>query len=224
MTAKPFQFKILRFKTDAIDPPRFQEYRLQVTEGMTVMDCLEKIRVEQDRTLMYGHACHHASCGTCACRINGAERLACIAQVWTLGGTEIRLEPLKRFRCLGDLVVDKRSFFSDIDSRWSCLRPSERELAGEDFQRFENCIECGCCVSACPIVGENKRFLGPAALASLHRELQKNIGWKRNLMGLAGGDRGERHCKRVLSCSRVCPSRVFPARHIADLRRKLKTI
>ena len=221
MTAKAIQFKILRFKAGAIDPPRFQVYPLHVTEDQTVMDCLEAIRVEQDPNLMYRHACHHAACGTCACLINDTERLACITNVWELKTAVVTLAPLRGFKCRGDLVVDVVPFFSDIDYRWPSLRPSEQAVAKEEFQRFENCIECGCCVSACPVSGRNSQFLGPAALSALHRELLKNPDRKKGLLKLAGGEKGVRHCTRALDCSRVCPGAVYPSGHIAKLRKKL---
>ena len=81
MKTKTITFRILRYKPNRIDPPRFQDYSLQVEPDMSVLEALEKIRLEQDNTLMYRHSCHHSSCGTCACRINGQERLTCITRV-----------------------------------------------------------------------------------------------------------------------------------------------
>jgi len=39
---------------------------------------------------------------------------------------------------------------------------------------------------------------------------------------MAANKNGERLCERALNCSRVCPTGVYPARHIADLRRLLE--
>ena len=39
------------------------------------------------------------------------------------------------------------------------------------------------------------------------------------MLALAGTERGERRCERALLCSRVCPTGVYPARHIMELRR-----
>ena len=222
MIVKAIQFKILRFKAGAIDPPRFQVYLQQVSEDKTVMECLEAIRVAQDPTLMYRHACHHAACGTCACLINGTERLACVTNVWELDTDIVTLAPLRGFNCLGDLVVDMVPFFSGIDHRWPSLRPSERTVAREDFQRFENCLECGCCVSACPVSGRNGKFMGPATLSALHRELLKNPDLSQDLLKRAGQENGVRLCTRALACSRVCPGAVYPSGHISKLKKKLK--
>ena len=74
-TSKTVTIRILRYKPNRIEPPRYQDFSLHAEPEMSVLDALEKIRLEQDNTLMYRHSCHHSSCGTCACRINGKERL-----------------------------------------------------------------------------------------------------------------------------------------------------
>jgi succinate dehydrogenase / fumarate reductase iron-sulfur subunit len=63
--------------------------------------------------------------------------------------------------------------------------------------------------------------MGPAVLAALHNEMRKHPDARERLLATAGGERGERWCRRALACSRVCPTGVYPARHIADLRRML---
>ena len=64
--------------------------------------------------------------------------------------------------------------------------------------------------------------MGPAVLAAINCERQKSPQNEKVLLSLAGSERGERLCDRALNCSRVCPTGVYPARHIADLRRILK--
>jgi len=228
MKTKTITFRILRYKPNRIDPPRYQEFSLQVEPDMSVLDALEKIRLEQDNTLMYRHSCHHSSCGTCACRINGKERLTCITRITDLEEETINLTPLAGFKTIGDLVVDVTHFYKDYSEDWSYIRPSEKtpstsRPAGIDhFTRFENCIECGACVSACPVTRNSNAFLGPALLSALNNELKKSPQKSEDLLSIAGGKRGERLCERAVNCSRVCPNKVYPARHIADLRRLLE--
>ena len=227
MNTKEITFNISRFKPGLIDPPVFCAYTLRVSEGMSVLEVLEKIRLEQEPTLVYRHSCHHASCGTCACIINGTERLACVTNVWHLESPTVTLEPLRGFERIADLAVDVESVIDDIREDWTYLQPAEAigkdpvDEEGRHFTRFENCIECGSCISACPAAGGENTFMGPAALAAIHREILKTPRKKKDLLKLAGGQRGERWCRRALACSRLCPTKVYPARHIADLRRKL---
>jgi len=228
MTTRKAIFKILRYKPNHIDPPRFQEFIIEADPDDSVLDGLEQIRLTQDKTLMYRHSCHHSSCGTCACKINGEEKLTCITKIGELGADPIILAPLEGFKPVGDLVVDVTRLYDDLSEGWGYLRKSEEIIADRRpavsgrFTRFENCIECGACVSACPVTKKNAVFLGPAVLAAINCELQKSPQNEKTLLSLAGSERGERLCDRALNCSRVCPTGVYPARHIADLRRMLK--
>ena len=221
------QFRILRYKPGHIDPPQYQNFDLQVSPHMTVLDCLEKIRLEQDSTLLYRRSCHHSSCGTCACIINGTERLACTTRVTELNSDTITLEPLHGYTCLGDLVVDMKAFFKKFSANWTYLRqdqnPESTSMPSgiKQFTRFENCIECGACVSACPVDQKAKSFIGPAVLSAVNIELKKNLEKDEELMSLAGSKRGVDLCEQALNCSRVCPTGVYPARQITDLRRLL---
>ena len=221
-------FKILRYKPGHIDPPRFQEFTLEVDPVTSVLDSLGKIRLEQDNTLMYRRSCHHSSCGTCACKINGIERLTCITKIQELPGDTITLTPLDGFKPIGDLVVDMNRFYDDISEDWRYLKKAEEVNSAAPpagighFTRFENCIECGACVSACPVSHNNAAFIGPAVLAAITGEMKKARPGTKNLMAVAGSKRGEHLCERALNCSRVCPTGVYPARHISDLRRLLE--
>ena len=227
MRAKTLTFRILRYKPGKIDPPLFQEFQVLVNEDMSVLDVLEKIRLEQDSSLMYRHSCHHSSCGTCACKINGKEKLTCVTKTFSLETETITLEPLDGFRREGDLVVDMTGFYGAIADDWTYIRKTEQVRSTalpEDviaYTRLESCIECGSCVSACPAVQNESQFMGPAALAAIHNELLNFPEKEQVLLQLAGSEHGERWCERAIECSRVCPTQVSPAKHILDLRKAL---
>jgi len=227
LTAKTVTFRIVRYKPNRIDPPRYQDFFLQTEPDMSVLDALEKIRLEQDNTLMYRHSCHHSSCGTCACKINGQERLTCITKISDLEDDIIILSPLEGFKPSGDLVVDVTRFYIDYSEDWHYLKRAERMKSTQlpagikHFTRFENCIECGACISTCPVTHNSNAFIGPAVLAAVNNELKKSPEKSEGLLSMAGSKRGERLCERSVNCSRVCPNKVYPARHIADLRKLL---
>ena len=228
MALKKITLRILRYKPGCIDPPRYQEFNLELDPDSSILDALEDIRLKHDSSLMYRHSCHHSSCGTCACKINGREQLTCITRIKDLNTNSITLAPLDGFDVSGDLVVDISPFFNDISDDWRYLKKSEygtskRQPEGiSAFTRFENCIECGACISACPVTDKKKNFVGPAALAALRNELKKSPHNAKALLAMAGHERGVDRCERAFSCSRVCPTQVQPATHIAELRRLLK--
>lgn len=227
MSEKKVRFKILRYKPGVIDPPRYDTFEITAGPRTTVLDALELIRVEHDSTVMYRHSCHHASCGTCAYKINGLEGLGCVTNVLELGTDEVVVEPLDALNRIGDLVVDMTEFFQNISPDWTYLRESEWYPQAatppevDHYVRFENCIECGACVSACPITATGDFYVGPAVLAAVNREISKNGGDKTSLLDLAGSERWVWPCRSAYECSAVCPADVNPGGHIMELRRRL---
>ncbi len=224
------QIMILRFKPRVIDPPAFFSYELSPAPDWSVLDALEQIRIHQEPSLMYRRACHHASCGTCACTIDGVERLACKTKLADLGTQTITLEPLHCFQRIGDLVTARSELFRFIRPDWSYLQADDQRdvhdlLLGDHdrtITKFENCIECGCCVAACPVARKNRRFLGPAVLSAINQEMKKNPSTENDLLSIAASPDGETLCQRAVACSRVCPTGVYPARHIKALRDQRK--
>jgi succinate dehydrogenase iron-sulfur subunit len=222
MKPEKVTFRISRFKPGTTDPPYFESFVVKVTSTMTILDCLEQIRLYQDASLMYRRSCHHASCGTCACRINGKEMLACTTRVGDLEIRPVTLEPLINFDRVGDLAVEMNSFFNALPKEWRHVRVSEPgpsipgHEAADGLERFENCIECGACYSSCPVVRKNASFLGPAVLAAIHSQFTNTR--QKEALKLAAGKFGQGLCERAINCSRVCPAGVQPARRILDLR------
>jgi succinate dehydrogenase / fumarate reductase iron-sulfur subunit len=214
--------RLYRFRPGQPQSARYDEATVAVEEGTTVLEVLETL-AGGDPSLMFRHSCHHASCGTCACRINGRERLACTTRILELESETVTVEPLGKLTRRGDLVVEPADFFRDFPPGLRTLRTSDaipgavppEELTA--YSRLENCIECGACVSACPV----DEFLGPAVLAALNREQANRPDSRARMLELAGGDRGAARCRRALECSRVCPAGVYPARHIEELRRDI---
>jgi len=157
--------------------------------------------------------------------VNGERRLACLTSLAEIEGP-VMVEPLAPFPVVGDLAVDPAPLYQDFPQDAGYLRPSEAhpdadvpdEIPG--FSRFENCIECGLCVSVCPV---QRSFMGPAALAAYGRELEKHPEREAELLPQVDSPRGVWGCDRALKCSQVCPLGVYPAKHIAVLQRKLNS-
>ncbi len=230
------------FRCKAGEAPRFEAHRVSVPDDANVIDVIDAVW-RQDNTLMFRHACHHASCGTCAVRVNGYEKLPCIVPVREAmaGQTEMVIEPLRNFPLVGDLVVDVTSFFQkQAASGMVITRAAEPSLDGRAYERaevfddagrldtrpynrFENCIECGICLSACPTLSATDRFFGPAGLAAVRRAVQTTPDPRRKslLLALADSDHGVWQCHSAFECTEACPQDVDPAGAIMALRREL---
>ena len=217
--------RTLAIRRGSGDGFRVERYEVEYDERTTVLDALERIRTGAAPDLVYRHSCHHGSCGTCAVRIDGAEVLACLTSLASLSGEVPLVEPLYRFETVADLAVDPGRLFRSLPEGATHLRTSELKERPEPpegverFVRFEDCIECGCCVSACPVA--DGAFIGPAALAAVRREAINRPERAAEMRAMAAAPDGVAACERHLACSRVCPRAVYPAKHIELLRREI---
>jgi succinate dehydrogenase / fumarate reductase iron-sulfur subunit len=201
----------------------------------SVLDLIERTWAERDRTIVFRHACHHASCGTCAVRVNGQERLPCITmvgEVWD-GHGPITVEPLRNADVVADLAIDPRTDVTRISAlplpyvrtveaavRAASGVPDDADVGSAE--RFEDCLECLACVSACPVASGDPAYLGPAVLAAAHRAIEEpRTDGPMRILDLVDTDHGVWECRSVWACSAVCPSAVDPAARIMDLRRRI---
>jgi succinate dehydrogenase / fumarate reductase iron-sulfur subunit len=189
----------------------WQEFRVTVPGEAYVLDALEAAW-RQDASLMFRHSCHHASCGSCGIRIEGRERLACITPAISLArGGVLRLEPLRNFPVIADLVVDMSPLAQKLE------RVKAHIMADmESAQRFESCIECGLCISACPVAATSRDYLGPAVLAAARRNMDDP-----EVRSQVEGRDGIWRCHSAFECTEACPAGVEPASAIMNLRKEL---
>ena len=216
-------FRVFRFARDGRDS-RFDEFHVPLDESTTVLEGLRWIRLHRDPSLSIRHSCLHASCGTCGVRANGREALACVTLIES---DTVTVEPMANIPVLTDLVVDMAPFFDRFQPDHPLVRSTEVTPAssgslGEPFERFEDCIECGLCLSACPIAATDDRYVGPAALAWAQRVLEDPRGASADdVLEWADAEHGAWQCHAAFECTEACPSEVFPAERIMKLRRAL---
>ena len=225
------KFQVHRQKGDK--PAHFEEFDLEVDPDEYVLDAIERIWAQHDRSLVYRHACHHATCGACGMRVNGAEKLACITPIRsvTLDGTVVRVEPMRNFPVISDLAVNLGRLYTRMDlvgqhavnpDNLEGVKPEDRPAGPDveegDFPRLSDCIECGLCISACPISASSPTYLGPAVLAGAH---QHGVKQDANVLGLVDSEDGVWRCHSAYECTAVCPSFVDPGWRIMELRKQV---
>jgi len=218
------QYRIFRLKQNGTSP-HYDTFTVEIRPDETVLDGIERIWAFQDRSLTFRHACHHASCGSCAMRVNGVEKLSCVTYIQdvTTDGGVLVVEPLRNFPVVSDLVVDVSSMFHRLQEVGMPIVRSAEPL-GEpgEFNRYEDCIECGMCISACPVMLTSSQYLGPAALAAADRLVKEPRGAEiPAVLRLVDDENGCWRCHTAFECSEVCPSNVYPAEAIMALRRRL---
>ncbi len=223
------QFQVFRYKQGQAESATYHTFTVTVGARTTVLDGLQEIRRAQDPTLILRHSCHHASCGTCGMKVNGREVLACVTNVAALGSQTVVVEPLDNAPLIGDLVVGMGDFYGRYAAadmpylRYSEFLPEAEMPHGiPRFTRFENCLECGLCLSACVVMSEDSNYLGPAALAAAWRVVEEpRTADTQTVLDWVDQEYGCWRCHVAYECSAVCPSEVNPAENIMSLRGEL---
>ncbi|MDX2214910.1 MAG: succinate dehydrogenase/fumarate reductase iron-sulfur subunit [Oculatellaceae cyanobacterium bins.114] len=178
--------------------PHIQTYQLDVEPGNTILDCLNRMKWEQDGTLAFRKNCRNTICGSCAMRINGRSALACkenvgseLARLQHIAEANhdpnkslddiptITIAPMGNMPVIKDLVVDMQSFWNNLEAVSPYVSSEARYVPEREFlqtpeerdrlNQTGNCILCGACYSECNARTVNPEFVGPHALAKAYR-------------------------------------------------------
>lgn len=226
-------FTVFRFDPAVDDKPRYQEYTVDAEPTDKILDCLNKIRWEQDPTLAYRASCSHGICGSDAVTINGHVGLACQKLVRDYKtANNFVIEPLPLFEVIKDLVVDMDPFFD----KHRYVRPylisddeppqKERLQSAEDQNIIEpalRCILCAACTSTCPISRADPNYVGPAALLRAFRYVydSRDTATGSRLAQLDSED-GAWGCKTMWWCTDVCPKGIPVTKCIGQIKRAIR--
>ncbi len=89
-----------------------------------------------------------------------------------------------------------------------------------DVSNALSCIQCGACVSDCPVLEIDTSFIGPAAFAKAYRFVgdPRDDTAKQRLQELSQAVGGIWDCTRCNMCVEVCPKNIRPMDRIMQLR------
>ncbi|MEQ8997396.1 MAG: succinate dehydrogenase/fumarate reductase iron-sulfur subunit [Coleofasciculus sp. B1-GNL1-01] len=236
-------FKIIRQTQNT--SPTIETYKLDVEEGNTILECLNRIKWEQDGTLAFRKNCRNTICGSCAMRINGRSALACKENVGNELAQlpehhrpeipEITIAPLGNLPVIKDLVVDMRSFWDNLEAVEPYVSTAGRTIPEREFlqspqerSRLDqngNCIMCGACYSECNAREVDPTFVGPHALAKAQRLVadSRDTAIESRLENYNQGTQGVWGCTRCLMCNAVCPMDVAPMDQIGKIKQEILT-
>ncbi len=224
--------KIFRYDPDRDEKPYYRSYQLDAEPSDRLLDCLNRIRWEQDPTLSFRMSCGHGVCGSDGMRINGICGLPCQKLVSALE-EEVLVEPLPVFRVIKDLVVDLNPFFE----RYRSIKPyliagtsapeKERTQSPEEHAGIGDairCILCACCTASCPVnqSGKTAAYVGPAALLRAARYLfdSRDEGTSVRI-GLLDRTEGAWGCRTLWKCTEVCPKQIPVTKQIGRIKKRI---
>ncbi len=227
--------KVYRFNPETDKKPHYDTFNAEAEPTDRVLDCLNRIRWQQDSSLSFRMSCAHGICGSDGLTINGESALACQKLVKDYDYTkEILIEPLKYFDVVKDLIVNFEPFFERIKSitpqtpqniavdtavKERIQSPAERN----QFDDALKCILCGCCYGACPvIIGEDREFIGPAAILREQRYLfDSRTADAQERKQIMQKPHGVWDCKSYYKCTVVCPKNIKVTEAILKTKKKI---
>ena len=224
--------KVKRFDPAHGGSDRYQDYSVDMPQNATVLDALIQVREYVDGTLAMRCSCRSAICGSCSMRVDKQARLACKTKVTEVAKNEgdvVLVEPMGNMPVIKDLVTDMEVHWGRVRQVVPWLQPAgpepEREYlvsneAMMDLSQTMNCIHCGACVSDCPVLEIDTKFIGPAAFAKAYRFVgdPRDGKQKDRLEELSSVDGGIWDCTRCNMCVEVCPKGVAPMDLIVQMR------
>ena len=152
-------------------------------------------------------SCLQKKCGACAMRINGRPRLACDARLSELGAV-VRLEPLRKFPVVADLVVDRSALYENLKAMklWLERDAALTQAASDAAYEASRCLQCGCCLEVCPNFLPGGQFPGAAAMVPASRLIAELAPARREALYREYSRRFYSGCGKSLSCRDVCPA------------------
>ena len=217
--ADRFMIRILR-RARGDDRSYWQDFCYDLSSPAdTVATALRHINARADlrdaqgnkaEPVLWESSCLQQKCGACAMVICGRPALACSVRLLALKDKVIRLEPLRKFPVIADLMVDRSILYQNLKTLKLWLG-SGVELDDKDIElAFESseCIQCGCCLEVCPNFYCGGEFFGmngvPLTVKLLTESERKDY--------LESAKEYSRHvfegCGKSLACKDICPRNI----------------
>jgi fumarate reductase iron-sulfur subunit len=213
--------EVSRYRPGVDAEPVFQSYEVPDHDDWAVLDGLTYVKDAIDGTLSFRWSCRMGICGSCGMTVNGEPRLTCGTFLADYDGP-IRVEPLRGFPVIRDLVVDIEPFLEKLSSVSPWLIRKGEDPASEfaqtpqqleAYKQYSMCINCMLCYSACPVYVLEPDFLGPAAIA-LAQRYNLDSRDEGDRFDVLSTDEGVWGCTFVGECTSACPKHVDPAEAI----------
>ena len=213
-------FRVFRGESDSDGIPfgKMVDYKVDLDEGMVVLDVIHRIQSEHAPELACRWNCKAGKCGSCSAEVNGKARLMCMTRMEdileeTPSNEPVLIKPMQAFPLTKDLVTDTSwAYRTDLQIK-PINGPEEPDWAfhqeeADRLQEFRSCIECMLCVNTCHVLREHQmfeEFAGPrffVRLASLEMHPLDN----ESRIPEIKEDFGIGYCNITRCCTEVCPA------------------
>ena len=217
------KMQVARYRPEQEAAQTVQEFDVPCPKDWVVLDGLNYVKDKVDGSLAFRWSCRMGVCGSCGMMVNGEPKLTCATFLKDYAPGPVKVEPLRNFPIVRDLVVEITDFMKKLVAvkPW-IIRDTEKPVSeGEylqtpdeldEYKQYSMCINCMLCYSACPIYGLDPQFIGPAAIALAQRyNLDSRDQGNAERTDILSHHDGVWGCTFVGECSEVCPKHVDPA-------------
>jgi succinate dehydrogenase / fumarate reductase iron-sulfur subunit len=192
---------------------KFENYSIETSEGMVVLDAVHQIQAEQANDLAVRWNCKAGKCGSCSAEVNGLPKLMCMTRLSDLPLDKpvlcnpesisiIRVCNLcPEFSVKGGLKFKPRPPDA-ADGTW---RMAQGDI--DRVQEFRKCIECYLCQDVCHVLREHQlhdEFIGPRFLVYVAALEMHPLDVEDRLEDLKKKD-NIGYCNITKCCTTVCP-------------------
>src|SRR5438067_2386841 len=198
----------------------FRDYATEVSEGMVVLDAVNRIQAAQANDLACRWNCKAGKCGSCSAEINGIPKLMCMTRLSDLPLEKpVTVQPMKAFPIIKDLITDVSWNFR-VKKKIKPFKPRLPDapdgtwrMHQEDIDRvqeFRKCIECFLCQDVCHVLRDHHKheeFIGPrflvyAAALEMHPlDVADRLAALKDAGGIG-------YCNITKCCTKVCPEHI----------------
>lgn len=206
-----YTITVLR-RDDAQSSPYEQVFEYEPSDkNESVANALYNINLRPGvKNIEWTSSCLQKKCGACAMIINGRPGLACSQKLSFYKDKKIRLEPLRKFNVVRDLLVDRSAMFENL-LRLQAFLKKEAENSNWKFN-YEacRCMQCGLCLEVCPNFSPQESFTGPASFSEMARIVFQDSDNQR--ASLVDKKNYSKHifegCGKSLACKDICPAKI----------------
>ena len=177
--AETVLLEVARYRPEFETEPTFDSYEVPLRDDWVVLDALNYIKDKLDGSLSYRWSCRMGVCGSCGMMVNGEPKLTCATFFTHYAPGVIRVEPLRYFPVIRDLVVEVTDFLAKLESvkPWIIRNEESPPEKGEYLQhpdeldRFKQLI---CASTVCSVTPRVR------SLVSMHISSAQRLSRLRN--------------------------------------------
>ena len=146
--------EVARYSPERDTAPRFDTFQVPLRREWVVLDALNYIKDNTDGSLTFRWSCRMGICGSCGMMVNGEPKLTCATFLSDYAPAPLRVEPLRYFPVVRDLVIEMTDFMTKLQKvkPW-IIRKEEKPLSEGEYlqtpQHWTATSSTACASTAC---------------------------------------------------------------------------